>query len=494
MSGEMMPNWLYKRAFLSPERIALEYGEVKISFKELHKRSLALAGKLASLQIKQGDFVAFLLKNGIHTVELIHALEYIGAVIVPLNNRLAPAELRFQLEDSNTTLLIYDESFSSKAIEAAEPLESVKAMAIHELGRLAESDFQPKTEINLDSDHTIMYTSGTTGSPKGVMLTYGNHWWSAIGSALNLGLQESDKWLCTVPMFHMSGLSILMRSVIYGIPVVIHDAFDPEKANEAIHSNGVTIVSVVSAMLARMVHALENNYPKSFRCMLLGGGPAPKPLLEACTEKNIPVFQTYGMTETASQIVTLSSEYMLTKIGSAGKPLFHAQLKIEKDGAIAEPHEVGEIVVKGANVTKGYLRRKQATEKAIRNGWLYTGDLGYLDEDGFLYVVDRRSDLIISGGENVYPAEIEATLLSHPSVVEAGVTGREDERWGQVPIAFVVKHDKSVDEEQLQTFCREKLAGYKVPKNIYFVNELPRNGANKLMRRELIQLLKEDKK
>lgn len=492
MVEKTMPNWLYQRAFLTPDRIALEFNQQSMTFKELHDQAMKVARKLATLHVRKGDYVAFLLENSIETVTLIRALEYIGAIIVPLNHRLTPTELRYQLLDSGASLVVYAERFAMNAREAASAEAKIKTIEIKELLNLIESPFQMRKEIHLHDVHTIMYTSGTTGSPKGVILTYSNHWWSAIGSSLNLGLHANDRWLCVVPMFHMSGLSILMRNVIYGIPVLIHDRFEPNRVNESIQAEGVTIVSVVSAMLTTMVHTLTEPYPDTFRCMLLGGGPAPQPLLEACVKKNIPVFQTYGMTETASQFVTLSAEYMLTKLGSAGKPLFQSQLKIDVAGREAAPHEVGEIVVKGANVTNGYLHRPVDTAQAIKDGWLYTGDLGYVDEDGFLYVLDRRSDLIISGGENIYPAEIEATLLSHPAILEAGVTGMPHDKWGQVPLAFVVTHkDTQLTAEALQAFCEEKLAPYKVPKEIHFVAELPRNGANKLLRRKLLQLREE---
>ena len=485
---ETMPNWLYKRASLTPNRTAIEFEQKRYTFLELHQEAETLARKLKAIS-ETPKTVACLLENGPHTVALIHALSYIGAVIVPLNTRLTASEIEYQLRDSNAGILVYDDVFREKAVNASKNID-MQAISFEKLAQSEEADFEIRKEIDLNSQHTIMYTSGTTGFPKGVILTYGNHWWSAIGSSLNLGLYEHDKWLCCVPMFHMSGLSIVFRSVIYGIPIVIHKSFQPEKANEAILHQGVTIASVVSAMLSRMLDALETNYPSTFRCMLLGGGPAPLPLLEACTKRNIPVYQTYGMTETASQIATLSSEYMLKKIGSAGKPLFHSQLKIMKDGREAHPNEIGEIVVKGPTVTKGYLGREKETKEAIKDGWLYTGDLGYLDDDGFLYVLDRRSDLIISGGENIYPAEIESVLLSHPDVVEAGVTGIDDETWGQVPIAFVVTKTK-MSEQNLLQFCEQKLARYKLPKCIHFVKQLPRNSANKLLRRELLKLLPE---
>jgi len=225
--------------------------------------------------------------------------------------------------------------------------------------------------------------------------------------------------------------------------------------------------------------------------MLTGGGPIPDSLLKTCREKQIPVYQTYGLTETASQIATLSPEYMDSKLGSAGKPLFSSELQIVGEDGRKVPGEVGEIVVRGPNVTQGYLHRDSEKIDAFRDGWFHTGDLGYIDDEGFLYVLDRRSDLIISGGENVYPAEVEAVLLAHPAILEAGVVGSESKTWGQVPVAFVTTIDHAeVTEEEIRTFCRERLAHYKCPVRIYFVEQLPRNAANKLLRRKLADRLK----
>ncbi|MCC3358055.1 o-succinylbenzoate--CoA ligase [Bacillus sp. REN16] len=490
MNSTEIPNWLKQRAFLTPNRIAIKTEYEEISFLTLHQNVLKKANQLSNAGIQQGDVVSVLMKNSVEMVEIIHALKYIGAVTVLLNIKLTGNELEFQVSDSGTKMLLTEDALIEKANEI-----NIKKMLVKDLEQYPEKDCCIQEYFSLDQADTIMYTSGTTGSPKGVIHTYGNHLWSAIGSSLNLGLHQDDCWLLAVPMFHISGLSILYRSVIYGIPAVIHEGFDPKKANAAIINQGVTIMSVVSIMLARMVEELgDETYPDRFRCMLLGGGPAPKPLLENCLTKNIPVFQTYGMTETASQVVTLAPEYSISKLGSAGKPLFPVQIKIEKEGSPAIPNEVGEIVVKAPNVTNGYLNRMDATKTSIVDGWLYTGDIGYLDEEGFLFVMDRRSDLIISGGENIYPAELEAVLLAHPSIIEAGVTGVEDDKWGQVPAAFVrIVDGSNASEAEIIEFCYEKLARYKVPKSIHFVDRLPRNASNKLLRRKLIELLKDEK-
>lgn len=493
MASERMRHWLAKRTDLSPDRIAVMSETEEWTFAELNKRAERLARHVRGAGIKRGDYVAFLMKNGLQVVEVIHGLQYAGAVMVPLNIRLTAREIAWQLADSEAAMLVFDEAHAEKVADIKKELPRLQILSYDDLYQIEQADESIETHIQLDDVHTIIYTSGTTGNPKGVMLTYGNHWWSAISSALNLGIHEDDRWLACVPMFHVSGLSILMKSVIYGMSVVVHETFDAEKANREICENGVTMMSVVTAMLTKMVDGLDGDrYPDHFRCMLLGGGPAPQVLLEKCRDLGIPVFQSFGMSETASQIVTLSPENMLDKLGSAGKPLFPAELRIEKDGEAVEPGEVGEIVVRGPNVTKGYLKREEEAKKALREGWLYSGDLGYVDQEGFLYVLDRRKDLIISGGENVYPAEVEAALAAHPAIDEAGVTGIADERWGQVPVAFVkMKENQPFDEGDILRFCKDRLARYKVPNRVYPVDELPRNASRKLLRRKLSGLIPE---
>ncbi|MED4652173.1 o-succinylbenzoate--CoA ligase [Bacillus pseudomycoides] len=479
---ETMPNWLMQRSFLTPERTAIETKEEKITFLELHEKVGSICEHLSYLQIEKGQKVAVLMKNGTQMITVIHALSYIGAVAVLLNTRLSREELLWQMDDAEVVCLVTDQEFET---------EQILVYAFEEVVNGPKKTAVVQEEFSLEESMTIIYTSGTTGKPKGVILTYGNHWASAVGSSLNLGLRDDDCWLACMPMFHVGGLSLLMKNIMYGMRILLVPKYDPDFIHEAIKTRGITIISVVSKMLMDLLERLgKETYPSSLRCMLLGGGPAPKPLLETCVTKGIPVYQTYGMTETSSQICTLSADYMLTKVGSAGKPLFSCQLRIEKDGEVVPPNVEGEIVVKGPNVTHGYFKREDATRETIIDGWLHTGDLGYLDEEGFLYVLDRRSDLIISGGENIYPAQIEEVLLANPKVAEAGVVGKADEQWGQVPAAFIVKA-ADITEEELIKFCEEKLARYKVPREVHFLLELPRNASKKLLRRELRHLLEE---
>ncbi|HLS35474.1 MAG TPA: o-succinylbenzoate--CoA ligase [Bacillota bacterium] len=480
----VMPHWLTKRAYLSPEQVAIETHEGEVlTFLQLQEKSKSFARKLASVGVRSGENVGIFSGNEPQMIIAIHALSYLGCTCVLLNMRLTETELSYQIKDSNMSYLLASDSEYKKVTEMNVPVE---VLSFSMIKTKQEKEVSLVTEISLDDPFTIVYTSGTTGNPKGVVHTYGNHWWSAISSALNLGLSQNDKWLTVLPMFHVGGFSICMRSIIYGISMYVMEKFDVAEVNEAIFSKNITIASVVTVMLQQLTDNLQDQaYPETFRCMLLGGGPVPKPLLETCAERNIPVFQSYGLTETSSQIVTLSPRDALKKLGSAGKPLFPGQLKIhqpDEDG-------VGEILVKGPMVTKGYLHNEQANTESFQNGWLATGDLGYVDEEGFLYVVERRTDLIISGGENVYPSEIESVLSGCVHVKDIGVIGKKDDKWGEIPVAFIVPSTKNVLKEEILKYAEKHLARYKVPKEIKFVQELPRTASNKLMRRELVKML-----
>lgn len=489
---ETIPHWLDKQAALSPNDIAIETPfDKQITFLQLKNESRSFAKKLARLGVSKSDHVAIYASNSIEMTIAIHALSYLGAVAVLLNTRLTKNEIAFQLTDAKAAFILTSSELLSQGVIAAQGSESKPdVFTFTDIDKEKEEEVSLKDELFLDDLFTIIYTSGTTGLPKGVKHTYGNHWWSAISSALNLGLDGNDKWLASLPLFHVGGLSLLMKSVIYGMPIYLLKKFEVETVHDGIMNKGITIVSVVTIMLQRLMDKLgDQTYPPSFRCMLLGGGPAPKPLLETAKSHSIPVFQTYGMTETSSQIVTLSPKYALEKLGSAGQALFPAQLKIVTKGTTAASFEVGEICVKGPMVTSGYYCNEEANDKTFTDGWLATGDLGYIDKEGFLYVMDRRKDLIISGGENIYPAEVESALSGMPGIKEVGVIGKEDNHWGHVPVAFVVADHQNLTAEAIVEYAKLQLAKYKVPKQIHFVDELPRNASNKLVRYKLSALL-----
>jgi o-succinylbenzoate---CoA ligase len=488
----MLDNFLAQHAATKPDALALNEGETRLNWHELHERMGYIATKLAGLGVKAGSRVGLLMVNGRLFAEIVHAVLLLRATLVPLNLRLTPAELAWQIADVEADVVLFDEFRRQTALEIRPLAPNLRHLVglshSHDtFDILPDGAFVMPEKLDANAIATIVYSSGTTGKPKGVQLSLANHYANALASRRNLPITESDNWLAVLPMFHVGGLAIILRGLFYGMPVTIQRSFDPATVNAALDNEGVTIVSVVATMLARMLDERQDRpYPASLRCLLTGGGPVPRPLLERCAAINAPVMQTYGMTETASQAVTLAPEVALKKLGSAGKPLGGMELRIEQDGVEVAPGEVGEIVLRGDIITPGYYNRPEATAQAWRGGWFHTGDAGYLDPDGYLYVVDRRDDLIISGGENIYPAEIEATLLAHPAVEDAGVIGAPDAQWGQHVVAFVqLRKGQSVSEAELSEFCRARLAKYKIPRRIIFRDSLPRNAAGKLLRRVL---------
>ncbi|HEY4567797.1 MAG TPA: o-succinylbenzoate--CoA ligase [Savagea sp.] len=471
----MRPNWLHRRVRQTPHRIGLRFGEEQWTFEQMEQNVLRYVTLLQTYGVREGTRIALYGQATPSFVFLIHASFYVGAEAVLLNRRLTAEELAFQIDDADVSLVVTDD---------VTPFESVSARVVSFTDRLpAERSVSYRTEWEAHEPATIMYTSGTTGRPKGVIQTYGNHEANALASLLNLGLAPSDSWLVTVPLFHISGLSILIRTVLYGTTLHLTPRFDEEESARLIALGRVTMMSVVTVTLERLVRVMERNgwvAHERFRLVLAGGGPIPPSLLDRAERVGIVALQTYGMTETSSQTATLAIEESKRKVGSAGKPLFWNDVMI--DGA-DEPYTYGEICIRGPHVTPGYVGHA-STIDAQRDGWFHTGDIGYFDEEGFLYVVDRRNDLIISGGENIYPAEIEHVLMRHEAVREAGVCGVPSEEWGEVPVAYVVL-EEDVSLDILKRQCERHLAPYKRPKQIVVVDELPRNASNKLLRREL---------
>jgi O-succinylbenzoic acid--CoA ligase len=423
----------------------------------------------------------------------IHAARWLGVPVVPLNWRQTARELAWQLRDAGIDLLLTDQLHQPVAEEAGKGLR----VAIQPISALEQID--PTTHrldreplLDLATEAAILYTSGTSGRPKGARLTHGNFWHSAVASALHLGHREDDVWLATLPLFHVGGLSILLRSVIGCTPVILHDRFEPERALAAI-DDGATLVSLVPTMLRRLLAARgEIPWPESLRCILLGGSASPPDLIAECIRRGIPVAPTYGLTEAASQVTTLRPAEVHRKPLSSGLSLPMTRLRIAGATGEREPPPFGEIEIQGPTVFTGYLGRPPSEQDRSADGWFRTGDVGYLDDEGFLCVVDRRDDLIVSGGENVYPAEVERVLLAHPHVLDAGVTSLPDGDWGTRPIAGVIWQGNEVDvEKSLREHCAAHLARYKVPERILAFPELPRSASGKLLRRRLREMIRE---
>jgi O-succinylbenzoic acid--CoA ligase len=478
----VLPDWLGRRALTHRDAIALG-GVEPLTFGELDARATAAARRLAAVA-QPGERVALLAANGTPFVVAVHAIGRLRAVLVPINARLAATEIARQLADAGVRVLLHDATYADLARDAIAGSDVRSHLTTKRGIDARETPVALRTTIDLDEPLAVIYTSGTTGRAKGAVLTWGNFWWSAVGSAFNLGVHRDDVWLNPLPMFHVGGLSVLTRSVIGGFTALVHEKFDATRVNDAIDA-GATIASVVPAMLERMLDARDDrSYPATLRYLLLGGSSASRALLERCVASGVPVAMSYGLTESTSQLATLAPEDALARIGSSGRALLPTEMRIAEpsgsDGA-------GEIVVRGPTIVREYLNRPDATAAAWRDGWFHTGDVGRIDADGYLYVLDRRDDLIVSGGENVYPAEIESALAHHPDVIEAGVTGTDDARWGRVPLAFVrLRDDATTTSDALAAFLAERLARYKLPRAITIVDApLPRNATGKLLRRKL---------
>jgi O-succinylbenzoic acid--CoA ligase len=437
--------WLSTAAQAVPEHLALIAGDESVTYGELDGRAREAARRLAGLGVGPGDRVALILEPSAGYIVLLHALAKLGAVAAPLDPRLTGDELEDLVGALEPRLVLRD---------AREALEAPEA-----------ADVELQESVETDSIHCVLHTSGSGGRPKPVELTYGNQLWNAIGSGVRIGVAPTDLWLCCLPLHHVGGLAIVMRSALYRTGLLL-ERFDPERVAKRLASDPVTIISLVPTMLSRLLDVGTDL--AALRCVLLGGGPAPQALVDRALEAGAPITPTYGLTEAASQVATMSPGETAGKPGSVGPPILTTEVRIDDDGVIC---------VRGPSIAPGV---------ADEDGWLRTSDVGRVDGDGYLYVHGRADEVIITGGENVSPEEVESVLLEHPAVTDAGVAASEDPEWQQAVVASVVVAGGSgVTEDELRDFCRERLAGFKVPKAIKLVSELPRNAQGKLLRREL---------
>ena len=498
-------DWLTPRLTASPERPALIWGQHTLTYRQLWAWARALEDTFARAGIAAGSRVAALLPKTPAAVAAIHALSRMEAVLVPLNLRLTATEMRTQLARSQATHIVATEETAARAREIVIANKELRVrgdtnekLRVVEVADFATPDSQftfPNSQFATpnSSPLALLFTSGTTGQPKAALLTAANFYWSAVASAFRLGVSPGDRWLLTLPLYHVGGLSILFRSALYGTTVVLPEAdtrFDPLWLYETLEKQRISLVSLVPTMLHRLLEATPQPPPSALRLVLLGGAAAPPDLLQRALARGYPVATTYGLTESASQAATAGPAAVRRKPGSVGRPLLYTQIRIaDENGRILPPGEIGEILINGPTVFAGYDGAPEATARTLRGGWLHTGDLGYLDADGDLWVVNRRHDLIVTGGENVYPAEVEAVLRQHPAVAEVCVVGLADAEWGQrVAAAVVLKPQAHASAADLEAFCRQHLAGYKVPRLIRFVARLPRTASGKV-RRPAVQAL-----
>ena len=487
-----MEDWLAARTQASPHALALIIGEHHWSYAELNDLVNAGAARLAAL-VQPGQHVGVLMPNSLAFVCLIHALARIGAVLVPLNLRLTNHELTWQLDHSNCALLVTADDMDERlSVLASQGRRLLGAQELFD--PLNAGDNIPKSIFRLENPQAIVFTSGTTGRPKGAVLTFANHFWSATSSAFRLGMLKDDRWLSCLPLYHVGGLAVILRSCLYGTAVVLHDHFDEQAISDSLDSQAITLISLVPMMALRLLDFRgDRSWPSSLRHLLLGGAAASTILFKRCQELDIPISVTYGLTEAASQVATMLPQQTESKPGSAGKPLLFTSVDIIDDQDQSLPAgSVGEIRVSGPTVMAGYYKDEQATEEILHDGRLYTGDIGYLDEEGDLWLVQRRNDIIISGGENVYPSEVENVLLQHPSVAAVCVVGISDLEWGQ-RVAAMVKQNrgKSLTKNELLKFGRKNLAGYKLPRVLHFVDQLPMTASGKIHRRLVAEQLQQ---
>ncbi|MEH7331312.1 long-chain fatty acid--CoA ligase [Neobacillus drentensis] len=487
-------DWLENRARLSPNKPAIidEKTDKACSFKELNNRAKFTADWLLARGIKKGDRIALISPNHISYFDLLFACGKIGAIFVPINWRLSLQEIKEILEDCTPKLIGYHRQF--QGIYKQLMSFSIDSFFIGELaceGISTENSL--KNDIVETDPLAMIYTGGTTGKPKGVVLSHQSILWNAINTILSWGISDNEVTINYLPMFHTGGLNALSIPILMaGGTVVIGEQFTAQKAVESLNRYRCTIVLLVPTMYHSLIQSQEfqNSSFPSMKIFLSGAAPCPLQIYEAFKRKGYAFKEGYGLTEAGPNNFYITPEDALIKRGSVGKPMLFNSIRLVKlDGGQAGQNEVGELLLKGKHSFSHYWNNTQATQEAIKDGWVYTGDLATKDEQGFYYIVGRKKDMIITGGENVYPLEIEHWLSEHPAIDEVAVTGLPDEKWGEIVAAFIVlKHLKSAADEELKSYCEAKLGRYKIPKRFIFLQELPKTHVGKIDKKKLREM------
>lgn len=495
-----------KRAALQPNQDAIVdvgSGE-RLSYGELNARCNRLANGLVDAGLRSGDRVATLLMNGSEFVEIFFGTAKAGGVIVPLNWRLVADELSFILTDSGAETLIFGTAFAEVVadlhargdagtkietwIHVGDEADRPEFARGYEEVLAAASADEPTLGASDDDLLFIMYTSGTTGLPKGVMHSHSTTMWSSLTALVTADIRWDDRYLICLPLFHVGALNPLLTSIHRGGTIVIMAEFDPSRIWEIYGEEKISVTLAVPAMLNFMlatydavVHDISN-----LRWIMSGAAPVPVSLIEKYAGMGIEINQVYGLTETGGPACLISPAEALERAGSTGKAFYHTDVKVvDREGNEVGPNETGEVLVRGPHIMLGYWNRPDATAETLVDGWLHSGDIAMIDADGYIYIQDRIKDMIISGGENVYPAEIENTLAAHEGIKDVAVIGMDCAKWGESPLAIVVKQDEALSAEDVLAFCKGKLAPFKLPRGVEFVDEIPRNPAGKVLKRIL---------
>lgn len=448
-------------------------------------------GRLSGIGIAEGSRLAVLLPSCADYVVIVHAALRSGITLVCLNTRLTVPELAYQCDLAEVTAILCDPTTEAMArsLASGRLVLSVDTPLSDDVIAFAAcpiAAFEP-VAFDLDRPQGILFTSGTSGVPKGVVLTVGNHFYSAIASTFRIGMLPSDRWLCVLPLFHAGGLAILLRSALYGTAVILHERFDVAIVAESLARDRATLISLVPTQLYRLLQA-GAAFPPTLRLILLGGAAATREVILKARALQLPLAITYGLTEAASQVATLPPDANPPKLGSVGKPLAFMSVRVvDAEGQYQPVGEYGEIVIAGAMVAHGYVG------KPPFEGVFHTGDIGMIDQDGDLWIIQRRTDLILTGGENVYPVEVEMALRRHGSVADALVVGLLDAEWGQQVAALIIPADPSTfSEDVLLGFLRRILAGYKIPRRFKIIDALPMTASGKPDRRVAATLFEGD--
>ncbi|TLS38273.1 acyl-CoA synthetase [Pseudalkalibacillus caeni] len=485
-------DWIYSRARMTPNSIAIsdpDTGE-RWTFQEMNSRANKLAVYLQSIGVSKGDRVALLSPNDVSYFDLFFACGKLGAIFVPMNWRLAGEELEYILSDCEPRVLFYHKEVRN--IIMGLKRRSLVEVTGNEYKTIMKIGFQNYEEqwVGENDPVAILYTGGTTGKPKGVVLTHQNIFYNMINTITSWSLTSSDATLTYLPMFHTGGLNALSMPVLHvGGKVIIGRKFNPEEAIQRINNEKCTVILLVPTMYHSLINseAFQQSAFPTMHTFLSGGAPCSYTIYQAFNKKGLLFKEGYGLTEAGPNNFFLNPDSVLSKRGSVGKPMLYNQVAIMKEnGTEAAEDEVGELLIKGNHVFSYYWNNEEVTKKTIVDEWLHTGDLSKKDSEGYYYIVGRKKDMIITGGENVYPLEVEHVIAEHDLVDEVAVVGLPDEKWGEVVTAFIVrKQQGTVLEEEITTFCQKKLGKYKVPKKIIFLEELPKTDVGKIDKKAL---------